>query len=74
METVSLTANMEKVREEATNARAELDKLQAPSELVAEEHRATLIKVHKKRQGELDSLRATAWQRRAAIAEVCEGT
>lgn len=52
----------------------ELDKLRAAAEFILEEHQATPIKVHEELQGEPDSLRATALQRKAAITEAREET
>lgn len=73
-EVVPLTANLEKAREEAVNARAELTKLRVAAESVAGEHEAMLNKMPEERQGELESLNATASQHEATIANVRDET
>lgn len=69
---VSLMANIEKVREEATNTRTELDNLRARAESIAVEHQATRINVREERQGGCDSLSAAASHREANMAEMRE--
>lgn len=71
---MSHKTNLENAREEADNARAELNKLRAAAEMVGEELEATLTKVREERQGEMDSLKAAASQGAAAMAKVPEGT
>lgn len=72
-EFASLTADLHKAREKTSNAIAEIQKIHLAAASVAEEHQTTLIKVREEQHGELDSLRAAALQRVAAVSEVIEG-
>lgn len=55
-ETLSLTANHEKVHEDVGNSKAEVDELRAIAKSVAEGHQAALSKLREERQRELDLL------------------
>lgn len=73
-DTVPLTGNFDKARQEAINARAVLDKLRALAESTADEHQAMFVNVCKEWRAELDSLRAAKSQCEVVIAEVRERT
>lgn len=69
-EVVSLSANLEKAREEAASTKVELEVLRAKAELDTKENSNALARVHEERQDEVKTCKVTTSRNRATLAKV----